>query len=326
LGCAIAVVLLASCAQLTRPEAARGRWISYDSAAQRFSVDAAEVPRGALLDELQAVSGVDVRAGPAREQPVTAQARDLDLDALLRLLLPADARVAVWTGERDVAVAPPDATRPKRGPAQEPLAGAVPKPEPAAQAPVTKPTGALKLAADDKYEPREVTGPGAKRPVAELLRVASTEPKQPVAPRAPSETIRIQLQFEDGAPPRVIDVRAIEGRAPTQRFVAGNFLFVVLGSNGDVLQAGTFQDPLVEHSYLPEGPHSTGRARTGTAGISIRRESLAGGALRVIDLTGVALPRELDERTVRVAMERGKPILQLEAAAITRLLQQEPRK
>jgi hypothetical protein len=46
----------------------------------------------------------------------------------------------------------------------------------------------------------------------------------------------------------------------------------------------------------------------------------------VIDLTGVALPRELDERTVRVAMERGKPILQLESAAITRLLQQEPRK
>jgi hypothetical protein len=147
-----------------------------------------------------------------------------------------------------------------------------------------------------------------------------------MAPRARSETIRIQLQFQEGAPPRLIDARAIEGRAPAQRLVTGSYLYAVVGSDGRILEAGTFQDPLVEHSYLPEGPHATLQARSGSAGISILRESLAGGVLHVLDLTGVTLPRELDERTVRTALERGKPVLQLETAAIARQLEQEPRK
>jgi len=43
----------------------------------------------------------------------------------------------------------------------------------------------------------------------------------------------------------------------------------------------------------------------------------------VVDLSGLPLPRELDEQTVRMALERGKPVMQLEIAAIARRLQGE---
>jgi hypothetical protein len=324
--CALALLLLASCAQLSQPESRPGRWITLDRSSQRFSIDAQQVPRGALVDDLQSVSGVQVRPTPEREAPITAQGKDLDLDALLALLLPPETRITVRPGERELPGRVGGETRPKRGAPQEALAGTVPKPEAASTAVPARPAGAIKAAAEEKYLPREVSGAGAKRPVAELVATSSAAPKQPLSPRVPSETIRIQLQFEEGAAPRVIDARAIEGRAPPQRFVTGSFLFVVIGADGRTLEAGTFQDPLEEHSYLPEGQHSAQRARTGSAGISIARESLAGGVLRVVDLTGIALPRELDERTVRIALDRGKPVMQLDTAAIARRLQQEPRK
>jgi hypothetical protein len=266
---------------------------------------------------------VAVRGTMDRETAITAQAKDLDLNALLALLLPADARIAVRPGAVESPAVVAEKTRPKRGPPLDPLAGVPAKPDPKSEVPPAKASGNIKIAADEKFEPREVTGVGNKRPVAELIRVSSTLPKQPSSPRVPAETIRIVLQFEDGAPPRVVDARAIEGRAPRQRFVAGTFLFAVIGADGRTVEAGTFQDPLLEHSYLPEGQHSTARARTGTAGISISRESLAGAVLRVVDLSGLPLPRELDEQTVRMALERGKPVMQLEIAAIARRLQGE---
>jgi len=323
--CSIALVLMASCASLGPPASTTGRWISLDRATQRFTIVAQQVPRGALIDELQSVSGVAVRGTVDREAAITAHAKDVDLNALLALVLPADARIAVRPGAVEVPAVIADKTRPKRGAPVDPPAGAPAKPDPKTEAAPVKASGNIKIAADEKFEPREVSGVGNKRPVAELIRASTTTPKQPSRPRAPSETIRIVIQFEDGAPPRVVDARAIEGRAPRQRFVAGTFLFAVIGADGRTVEAGTFQDPLLEHSYLPEGQHSTARALTGTAGISISRESLAGAVLRVVDLSGFPLPRELDEQTVRMALERGKPVMQLETAAIARRLQEAPK-
>ena len=324
--CSIALVLMTGCASLAPSAPASGRWISLDHGTQRFTIAAQQVPRGDLIDELQSVSGVAIRGTLDRQAPVTAQGSDLDLNALLALLVPADARIAVRPGASEMTAVVAERARPKRGAPVQPPAGAQPKPDTKSDVTPTKPSGNVKIDAGEKYEPREVTGAGAKRPTAELLRASTTLPKQPSSPRMPAETIRIVLEFEDGVPPRLVDARAIEGRAPRQRFVVGSFVYVVVGADGRVVEAGTFQDPLLEHSYLPEGPHSTGRAHTGTAGISIARDSLAGATLRVVDMTGIPLPRELDEQALRIALERGKPVVQIDTAVIARRLQEEARK
>jgi hypothetical protein len=323
---AIVVALLSSgCAQLGKPDGATGRWIRFDAATQRYSIDAQQVPRGALLDELKTVAGADVRPQPERDAPVTAQAKDLDLDALIALLLPPGTRPTIRPGEREIAAAGPAKAKPKQGEPLRPAAGAVAKPDAALEiAPEIRRTGTLKAAAETPYVPRDVSGPRTKPQSAVLLRTAETmEPKKPLAAAGPRATVRLQLQFEEGAPPRLIDARAIEGRVPVQRLVTGSYLFVLTAADGRVLEAGTFQDPLVEHSYLPEGQHSVGRARSGIAGISVARENLSGAVLRIVDLTGVPMPRELDERVVRTALERGKSALQLETAPILRRLEQE---
>ncbi|MDZ7652591.1 MAG: hypothetical protein U5L03_08620 [Burkholderiaceae bacterium] len=321
----LAALLVGSCAQWGKPEVANGRWIRFDAVAQRYSIDAQQVPRGALFDELKSVAGADVRPQPEREAVVTVQGRDLDLDALVALLMPPGTRPTIRPGEREVAAVATETARPKRGEPLRPAAGAVAKPS--AEVDVTpeiRRTGTIKAAADLPYAPREVSGRATKPQAAVLLRTADTqEPKKPLVARVPRSSVRVQLQFEEGVPPRVVDARAIEGRAPPQRFVTGSYLYALTAADGRVLEAGTFQDPLVEHSYLPEGQHSVGRAKSGVVGISIARENLNGAVLRVVDVSALAMPRELDERTVRLALERGKSALQLEAAVVLRRLDQE---
>jgi hypothetical protein len=321
----VAGLLFSGCSQFDKPEVTAGRWIRFDAATQHYSVAAQQVPRGALLDELKSVAGADVRPQPEREAPVTAQAKNLDLDTLIALLLPPGTRPTVRLGAREVVAALPESAKPKQGAPPRPAAGAVAKPDAALEVALElKHTGTLKAAAETPYTPHEVSGSNTKPQVATLLPPEETlEPKKPLAMRAPRATVRLQLLFEDGAPPRLIDARAIEGRALAQRFVTGTYLFVVTAVDGRALEAGTFQDPLLQHSYLPEGQHSVGRARSGIAGISIARENLSGAVLHIVDLTGMPMPRELNEHVVRTALERGKSALQLETSSILRRLDQE---
>jgi hypothetical protein len=170
-----------------------------------------------------------------------------------------------------------------------------------------------------------VSGPGLKAPVAELTKVAAPqEPKKPALKSTKESTVRVTLEFTQGGPPRVIGARLIEGRAPVERFVTGSYLFAILSADGRVVQYGTFQDPLTEHSYTTEGPHSEGRASSGTVGISVARESLTSGRLQIFDLTGVALPRELSDDIVRETVtRRAKPIAAIETQEILRTLDQD---
>jgi hypothetical protein len=322
---AAALGMLASCAT---PGREAGRWITFDAATQRFAIDAQGVPRGALLDELKAIEGTEVRPQADRDAAVTAKAQNLDLDGLLALLLPAGTHVTVRPGTRELAAATTGGEKRKRGAELKPNPGAEAKPEASAALRATTPRGTnLKPAADAAYVPREVAGARAKPPSATLLRVAGADqtrpaPKQPAASRAERATVRLQLEFSDGGPPRIVDARAIEGRAPAQRIVAGTYLYALVAADGRILEAGTFQDPLIEHSYLPDGTHSEGRARTGVVGVSILRENLAAATLRVVDVGAVAMPHELDDRAVRAALDQGKLVLQADAAAILRLVDQ----
>ena len=318
------VALLGACAHREGAPDLKGRWIRFEASSQRYSIDAQQVPRGALLDELKKLVGADVRPQPERETPITVQAGDLDLDALVGLLLPAGTRPTVRHGEREVAAAVPKSTRPKQGATMPTVDGLRPKPDATRDAADLVRTGTLKAASDATDSPREVSGPGTKPQALALVRVAvASGPKKPPETRPPRSSLRLQFLFEEGAPPRLIDARSVEGRVRPHRVVAGEYLFAITAADGRILEAGSFQDPLIEHSYLPEGPHTVGRARSGIAGISILLENLAGSVLHIVDITGVPMPRELDERAVRSALERGKPTLRLESASIQRRLDQE---
>jgi hypothetical protein len=322
---AASLLFLAGCATPGRREE---RWIRFDAEMQRFAVDAQNVARGALLDQLKAVVGIDIRPQPDRDGTVSAKAENLDLDGLLALLLPSGTHSTVRLGELETVAAPSFGDKRKQGPEAKPIPGAVAKPVPTSERPEPAPRGAeLKPTAEASYAQREITGPGTKPPSGTLLRVTGvdqTQPssKQPLPVRAELVTVRVQLEFSDAAPPRIVDARLIEGRPPVQRLVTGPYLYALVTADGRILDAGTFQDPLIEHSYLPNGSHSVGRARTGVVGISILRDNLAAATLRVVDVRGVPLPRELDDGAIRDALRQGKPALQVDAQAILRLVGQ----
>ena len=318
-------VALGGCGLIPKPEQYDGRWIHFNPTTQRYSIDAREVPRGALLDELQTIAKADVRPQPEREALVTAKASDLDLEALVTLLLPGGTHATIRPGEREIVAALPTAGMQKEGRPYQPAAGLPAKPDATIErTPELKTTGTLKVSAEVPFVQREISGPRTKPQIATLMRTSeTTEPKQPAPARIERSTVRLTLQFEEGAAPRLIDAQTIEGRAPAQRFVTGTFLYAVIGTDGRVLEAGTFQDPLIERSYQIEGPHSVRRAKSGVVGISIAREHLSGARLQIVDMTGVPMPRELNEEVVRSALSRGRTAGALEPQTILRRLDQE---
>lgn len=320
----VVTVASSGCTLNTKPEPTAGRWIRFDPITQRYSIEAQQVPRGVLLDELKTIANANVRPQPERETPVTAKASDLDLDALIALLLPPGTRPTIRPGEREIAAAPPVAGVRKEGPPLRPAPGLGVKPNVAlGREPEVKPSGTLKAAAEAPFALREITGPRTKPQTTMLLLAAETkEPKKPLPARVERATVRLVLQFEEGASPRLIDAQAIEGYAPVQRFVTGTFLYAVIGADGRLLEVGTFQDPLVERSYHQEGTHSVLRAKTGVVGVSIARKHMSGSRLQIVDMTGVPLPRELNEEVVRDALSRGRTALLLETKSILRRLDQ----
>jgi hypothetical protein len=320
------VAAVSGCVLGAKPEGTAGRWIRFDPATQRYSVEAEQVPRGALLDELKMVAKADVRPQLERDALVAAKGIDLDLDALIALLLPRDARPTVRRGERELPAGTPSTINArKEGPPLLSIPEAVTKPDPASEYdPELKRSGTLKRAAEHAFEPREISGPRTKPQATTLLYAAeTTEPKKRLPRPVETATVRLTLQFEEGVAPRVIHVQEIEGRVPVQRFVTGTYLYALIGGNGQVLNAGTFQDPLVEHSYLPDGTHSSGHTKSGVAAISIPREYLSAARLQIVDVTGLSMPRELDEQVVLGALERGHTSLQLETRNILHRLEQK---
>jgi hypothetical protein len=309
---------LCACASVKDSGKTQEHWIRVDPATERYSVSAKGVPRGDLLDELARLSGVVVRRQPQRDELLTIEAKDLSLADLVARLVPSDAHSVVRWGDREVPAAHPATEHRKEGPPLNASAGAIAKGEKGAP---QAHGGNLKKPPDAAIAAPPTEGPGAKPPAG--VRVAeTTEPKKPKSREVERATVRLTLEFESGATPRVIAAQSIEGRATPDRFTRGTYLFAVVGSDGRLLQYGTFQDPLEEHSYLPDGTHDVRQARSGVAGISILRENLTGARLLIVDASQVALPRELDEETVRSALAHGKQMLQMDTAPILRSLDQ----
>lgn len=321
----VVTVTISACAHFPRPH---DRWIRFDPATQRYSIDAKAVTRGALLDQLAALSRAEVRPQPERDALVTAHARGLDLEALVALLLPPGVHPTIRAGDADIPGAARSPAGGKLGPAQRPEPGAPAKPDTAADVrPALQPGGTYKQAADLQSAPRPGTGPAVKAPADTLLAAPKGPRSKEARAAAPAlSTVRLTLQFEEGRAPRLIAANPIEGRVPVQHFVVGTFVYAVLGPDGRLLQAGTFNDPLVERSYQERGPHQVLRAKTGVVGISVLREHLDGARIEIVDMTGIALPRELTADVVRGALAKGRTVLQLDSGTILRQLDKENKK
>jgi hypothetical protein len=315
---ALTAAWLAGCAAQT-PQAPEG--VGFNSETGRFSVRANGVPRGELLDQLAKVAQIEVRPQPPRDERLTISADDLDLDELLARIMPADLHYMARRGEREIASKAPGTNARKEGGMAAMAPGLTPKGKGGANARA----GTLKAAADTKLgdAPARAAGPTIKADARTLIASEKNEPKIPLPTRIPRATLRVTLLFELGKPPKVLAAQNIEGGPPVERFVRGPFLFVLVGADGRVLQYGSFEDPLEEHSYLKEGQHSTGRARSGITGISLDNTKLAAASLQIIDAREITLPRELTEEVARSVMQRAKPVAVIPAAQLLRATQQE---
>lgn len=313
------LAFIAACA---RHETKAPSGLSFDEKSQRFAAHVVDVPRGELLDQLRRIAGIEVRPLPPGQDRLTIDADGLDVDELLARLLPADHRYVVRRGEREIAVRAPGQGERKVGPAPEAAAGLRAKGASSAR---LSATGPLKVAASasDEGAPINVRGPMRKAPATELVASGARGAKEPLPARIPRATVRVTLAFEEGKAPQVVAVQSIEGHAPAERFVRGPFLYVLVDAEGRLLGYGSFEDPLETHSYLPEGPHSIERARSGVAGISLDRERVGTSMLQVIDARGSALPLELTDEVVRGVMARSKPLLVVPTSQLLRALERE---
>jgi hypothetical protein len=315
---ACAAILLAGCAAQTPPPP---DGVGFNVETGLFSVHANGVSRGELLDQLTMVAQIEVRPQPARDERLTLSADDLDLDELLAHLMPQGARYIARRGDRElVSKIPGDDVR-KDGATAAVAPELTPKGKGGAQAR----TGALKAAADSKPgdAPPRAAGPTMKADARTLLASEKIEPKEPLPTRIPRATLRVTLLFELGKAPQVLSAQNIEGGPPVERFVRGPFLFLLLGDDGRILQFGSFEDPLEEHSYLEDGTHTQGRATSGIAGISLDNTKFQAASLQIIDAREVTLPRELTEEVVRGAMARAKPMVTIPAAQLLRAARRE---
>lgn len=322
----VVTVTISACAHFPRPH---DRWIRFDPATQRYSIDANAVKRGALLDQLAALANAEVRPQPERDALVTAHARGLDLEALVALLLPPGVHPTIRAGDTDTAGAAKSPAAGKLGPAPRPGPDAPAKPDADADVRQALQSGGTYKAAADLTPPASLpaTGPAVKAPADTLLAAPKGPRSKEARAAAPAlSTVRLTLQFEEGRAPRLIAAIPIEGRVPVQHFVVGTFVYAVLGPDGRLLQAGTFNDPLVERSYQERGPHQVLRARTGVVGISVLREHLDAARIEIVDMTGIALPRELTADVVRGALAKGRTVLQLDSGTILRQLDKENKK
>jgi len=310
------LLVLAACAT-SRPSPQA--WIRVDAATQRYAVAARDVPRGALLDQLREVAGVDVRPRPAADERLTLDAAGLTLDELVERLLPAGTRPVVAGGETDRAVGV--RVPAKRGEPRVVDATARSKDRPpSVAAPID---GPRKQRIDAAAEPRHpVQGPH-KADAARLLAVAESRgPRTPRDTDIARGTVRLTLAFAAGGTPSLVGAQLVEGTAASRRTTNGTYVYAMVDAEGRVLHFGSFQDPLVLHSYRPEGPHDAGRADSAFARIAVTRESLRAGRLVVVDASGMTLPAVIDAETVRAVLGRGRVVAEFDAKRIASMLDQ----
>jgi hypothetical protein len=113
--------------------------------------------------------------------------------------------------------------------------------------------------------------------------------------------------------------------APTNR-VVGPMLYALRRANGSLVSFGTFQDPLVEHSYQEDGKHGESRAKEGSFGLSLpgtlAREDLQSTTLQFYDGRSAALPPVLDEKAFLTVIREASRLKDVSGSEVTRMIKE----
>lgn len=322
--CLLGLALTPSCAKRV-PRAPSYR-IDVSSDLQKVSIHAKRTPLATLLHELSVKHGVEVRLNQPANPFVSAEIEEKPLDEAISAIVPKGVRFALRTGEREWAMSP-HGKGGKQGAAYPDASG---KPEKGKLPPVPTQPGKLAKARPEAVPVRTVpTGQGFKVSAAMLMQVPSGRgPKKPTTvPETQDKTLRLRFTMMLSGEIRLDSAVLIDGAtAPTNR-VVGPMLYAIRRANGSLVSFGTFEDPLVEHSYLQEdGKHGVGRAKEGSFGLSLpgtlAREGLQGSTIQFYQAGSTALPPVLDEKTFSTLVRKASRLKDVGGAEVVRIMRE----
>ena len=142
----------------------------------------------------------------------------------------------------------------------------------------------------------------------------------------PKDAVRVNFILRKSGEVIVTRATLVEGAVPQSPGVMGSFVLLVKDAAGRVRYVETQQNPLAQHSYLPNTTHDVGVANEGLFGMWIPRELLereaSGLRLQFFDAAKVALPAKLDEKNALGALEQSKPIAEVKGEEVLRALKE----
>jgi hypothetical protein len=322
---AVAFVFAATACRPTGPLGSQPIEISLTSQGDSVTIVGDNISRTALLSDLKARHGIEVRA-EAPDERISPHIERQPLFAAIEQILPPGTRYAVRIGEKDRFVGIVPRTDKKAG-GRDIRSDTLPTKD------RTRPfqpsaSAALKHSADQPYRPAPPEGPGFKPRAEAVLRVPEGKGPKLDTQRVnlPDSSLRLSFRITSPDSVRLMDARLVPGSAPTTRIVQGPFLFAVR-VGGQVVHFGAILDPLEQHSYLDDGTHDVGRAAEGSFGIwlppeVVKRIGAAAFTVELYDARAVTLPQVLDERTFSAAAEQAKRVARLEWPSLGRLLEE----
>lgn len=312
------------CSAVQEPQKVRVR---FDPDSQLVSISAESTPRSAVLGALRAETGIEVRLPGVRDESITIRLDEAPIQVALAQLLPEGARYVIRPGSLEIA-APPRVRGEKSGPPED-RPGDLPTKD--KERPQTRTPGLETKTPAELWRPPQVRqGPNAKPDAQAGVDIAPGEgPKRPLDVRLDRNAFRFSFRITAGGDLRVVDATSVEGGVRTSSIVRGPFIFVMRDASGDILHFGSFMDPLVVHSYREEdGRHDASRGEEGVFGIwvpadLVSQSGLLSISLEVFDASSVALPRHLDQESVRRVVEEAKQLAVMEGARLFEALAAE---
>jgi hypothetical protein len=300
--------------------------IDVNEDSHKVSIHARRTPLATLLHELSAKHGIEVRLDQPVNPLVSADIEEKPLNEAILEIVPRGVRFALRTGQREWAI-PVQRTGAKQGAAYPDSGG---KPQKGKQGPVRSKPGGLVKARPDAVPVRTLkSGQGYKLSLARLALVPPGRgPKQAKAPPPRGEkTLRLRFIMTSSGEIRLNSAVLIDGYTPPTNRVVGSMLYAVQRPNGSLVSFGSFEDPLIEHSYQEDGKHSVGQAKEGSFGLSLPgtlvKEQLQGTTIEFYDARSAALPPVLDEKAFLALIRKAPRLKAVSGAEVTRMIKKE---
>src|SRR5688572_4910685 len=220
---ALAAAVSAPACRPSQPVASGPLEISLSGRADTVTIIGSNVSRAAILEELRARHGVEVRA-EVPEERISPRIVGVPLAAGIEQLLPPGTRYALRIAEADRQIGILPRTGEKRG-AHDLRPDSLPTKDETRPFP-RSPDARLKQAPERAGVPQEVRGPGRKPPADSTIRVPEGRGPRLELPAAAQDS-SLRLSFRIMAPDsiRLVDARLVAGSSPLARNVQGPLLF-----------------------------------------------------------------------------------------------------